>query len=236
MTSIAAHAGMFSLGGGSGPSGSYFDAVMALSPHEYFPLRELSGTVASNYGAHAVAGTYAGTSYTQGDSSLLPSGEGSSMTKSGTGRVTFATPVSLNKPFTIGAWVRRTGTAATDKVILTLGANGGAQLALDSTNHMRGGAASSFNLSSGPSVLNTNTNYFVVFTVGSGGAYKYYLNNSLDFSGTTASNFGSGNSPSTIGIFADSTNFPFVGSLQEIMVFTRELSAGEISGLYAAAQ
>lgn len=236
MTAIAAHMGMLALGGGVVPSGAFYNAMTALSPLEYFPLRETSGTVAANYGSHGIAGTYAGTSVTLGDASLLPSGEGASMTKSGTGRVNFTTPASLNKPLTMCAFVRRTGTMAAAKVIAVLGATGGAQLGLDSTNHIVGGAASVSNLSSGPTVLATNTNYFVVITIAAGGAYKYYINNTLDFSGTTALNFGSANTTSMIGIFTDNSTFPFVGSIQEFAVFNRELSAGEISGLWAAAQ
>lgn len=219
---------------GPPPVGNYVTAVLALSPISYYRLGEASGTAAADLGSRAQTGTYAGT-FTLNQASLLPSGEGKSVAKTGTGRVTF--PVTTkNKPFSMAMWIKRTSSPANTQVLLALGASGGAQLALDPSFKLIGGASGNFNLSAGTSAIALNTNTFVVWTIDASGNYKYYINGSLDFSGTNTGVYGSTSTVGTIGIYTDSTGFPFTGNMQEVAVFGAELTAAQITALYAAAQ
>jgi hypothetical protein len=216
------------------PTGAYQSAVLALSPISYYRLGESSGTAAADLGSAAKTGTYIGT-YTLHQTSLLPSAEGSSLGKSGTGLVTFPT-TNRTKPFTIAMWIKQTSDSGSTKVLIALGSSGGAQLALNPSNKLIGGASGNFNIGAGSASIAANTNTFIVWTVDATGNYKYYINGSLDFSASDASTYGSSDSTSYIGTYTDGSGFPFVGNMQEVAVFDYDLTSTQISGLWTAAQ
>lgn len=217
--------------GTSGP-GAYALAVLAKSPLAYWRLNETSGTSAADLSGNGHTGTYAGT-ITLGSASLLPGGNGLSITKTGTGNVQFTGLSSTDRPFTIQAWVKRSSAPASTQVIFSTGAAGGIQLGLDSTGKLVCGASGNFNLAQGTAVLTVGVAYLVTFTCDASGNYEYYLNGTLDKSASGAGSF-NGNVNGVIGVYPVAAQFPFLGQIQDVALFGTHFTSTDVSTIYAA--
>jgi len=83
------------------------------------------------------------------------------------------------------------------------------------------------------SALTKDTWYHVVFTIVAGGAMKIYINGNLDASGTEG---GTRSTPTTqnlaIGSNGSNTDYPFNGSIDQVRIFRKAISATEVSQLY----
>ncbi len=227
--------------------GSYAGAVLAVSPSGYWRLGESSGTTATAY-AGGQNGTYTN-SPTLGVAGNLSNDPDTAVTFNGTGNVVTFGDVhdyAGTSPFTVDFWMNRSGTTPASRVWMC-----GKERYVSDTNRggwavMIAGSADAspnnimvgrYDGTSGATEITSKTQtvagtwYHVVATY-DGTTMSLYVNGVLEASAASSLSVENNTTSMSVGGLP-SSNY-FTGTLDEVAVYDKVLSATTISGQYAA--
>lgn len=212
------------------PSMRYRDAVLYASPLAYWRLGELSGAVAADETGNGRVGAYV-SAPTLGVAGAVSGGNTAVALNGTTQKITVAsTALNLTAgPLSVAAWVNLSS-GSSDAGIAGVGYTNGYQL------NWHNGGGIYFYIGGGGNAANINYSssgwHFVVGTwdgsIAANGI-KLYIDGELVAQGTAGVTV-----LSATGFQIGQNTTYFNGSVDEVAVFSRALSADEIAGLYAA--
>ena len=225
---------------------SYQSIVLADGPKAYWHLDETSGTNAADSSGNSHPGTYVN-SPTLNQTSLVPTGEGASVTFAGgssqyvncTGAQAYST-----SGYSIEFWVKAP-TGASPTVVYGEGNSGQGNTILQFTVPSAGHALGIFiRNDAGTTLLNASSvgSYFfnpvgsavhVVFT-DNNGAWKLYVNGTLDNSGTYTPSTLTTNTAAIGALIRSTTGSYITGTVDEVAVYSKVLSSTQVSNHYNA--
>lgn len=202
-----------------------------------YDFNEASGAIPTDYSGNSLTTAFVATAPTR--STSYGSSAGSALVYVGTGGVSIgqSSQVPLPAAITIAVWVK-TSTLAQNPIFsnrdvggpLFFGLNGGGGLFHYETGVMPGSGASS------NKVINDNKWHHVTWTT-NGTTGSFYIDGKLDsapytFTGGSRSSF---TSASAIAAYLGKDGLTyFTGSLDDLMIFKKELVISDIERLYAA--
>jgi hypothetical protein len=227
--------------GSIGDESSYALALAALGPVAYWRMNEASGSTLANIGSLGAAQNGTPTSVTLGTAGPRPPAQvgfesgNNAPTFNGTSSFIAAGPGMLSgrAAFTLTGWIKPA--AVPGSRIGLFGQNDAVEFGFINGTTVQcwtpGGG--SVDITYTPA-MNT---WHHITAVGDGTAIRIYVDgNQVGSAGTATGNYGSSAEPFRIGgggIFDPTGNF-FNGQIDEVAVFQRALSAGEVNNLYRA--
>ena len=153
--------------------------------------------------------------------------------------VSLGTGLDNNGEMTISAWIRTTNVSAGTRQIVANGSSDGTQqdytFEINRTARKLSTIWGNNVILTGNATLSVNTWYHAVMVrSGSSGnwAVKFYLNGNQDNSGTTAINPNATNENTAIGRGGGWASQFFSGTLDDVRIYNRVLSASEVKQLY----
>lgn len=221
----------------------YQNVVLGDAPSAFYVLDD-TGKVAEDSGSNHLNGVV-GSSVKSGAASLLTSSTNSAMSfpgaqsAAGAVRVSAAAPLQPSAAVSLEAWLKFSSTPANYTVVAAYGRNSG--LATYELYFKNGEIVAQDTLASGlaivvsPSALRANTVYHVVETYD--GAYaRLYINGAL--AGTSSPRAGTLSYESgygfSIGDDATSSNPAFEGTIGDVAVYAKALTAAQVENHYKA--
>lgn len=219
---------------------SYRSAVLADTPAGYWRLGELSGTTAADSSGNARNGTYSGT-YTLGASTVLADGD-AGVTLPSTGYVTMGDVAAFEftGAFSADGWFKTTAAGGQALVGKFAAANSGWLVFMVAGGTLRFLAftAASVSVFSFDTTLTYNDGFWHHFGCtwdGTTGANKVqiYVDGVVVKQGTaSAGTPGTGTDPFVIGAYAATFISKFTGSLDDVAVYSSELTPTRILAHY----
>lgn len=217
------------------PAGTaYQDVAVAGSPVSYWRFGEPSGTAAADVRG-VNGGTYVGTP-TLGVTGISGAGFNTAVTLNGTTQyvtVPDSTSLDLGDTFSISAWVKRSATGNVDYIV-SKGTNGYA-LHINASNQVR---LEKYGVTNGcystTTITDTTTWHHVVATRAPGVEHIYVDGEDVTTGTAVATAYANTATALLIGVGATTPTGPFHGSLDEVAIWGRVLTALEVATLYDA--
>ena len=199
----------------------------------YWSMEDATGTTATDFSGNGNPGTLTNFALTGLTSNWVPGKSGKALVFDGTNDYVSGSGVTIsNSAFTISAWIK-SATYSADNQFFSLGSVG----ANDQSIHLRFTSATGFRFGMYNDDLNATFNAYanrwtlVTVTLDSSKLQTIYQDG-VAKSSRTASSLFTGNTSWSIGRWVAQNSEFFNGSIDDVRIYNRALSAAEVTALY----